>query len=103
MLIIDTLLYAILVWYIEAILPGAYGIPRPWYFPFQLSYWVSARVNMHCEVNCYEAYRRIRANSRTTAPPNTSDLLAIEPEPTHLHLGVVINNLVKVILFIYNL
>lgn len=35
----DAFLYGIMTWYIEAVFPGQYGIPRPWYFPFTKSYW----------------------------------------------------------------
>jgi hypothetical protein len=33
-LLADSVLYGILTWYFDAILPGDYGIPLPWYFPF---------------------------------------------------------------------
>uniref|UniRef100_A0A3B4GMH8 P-type phospholipid transporter n=1 Tax=Pundamilia nyererei TaxID=303518 RepID=A0A3B4GMH8_9CICH len=39
MLYVDAFIYAIAAWYIEAVFPGEYGIPRPWYFIFQLNYW----------------------------------------------------------------
>ncbi|XP_063714501.1 ATP-binding cassette sub-family A member 2-like isoform X3 [Symsagittifera roscoffensis] len=52
MLIVDSVVYAFLAWYIEAIRPGPYGIPLPWYFPFMKSYWSSkqdhAEVSMQC-------------------------------------------------------
>uniref|UniRef100_A0A673GV60 P-type phospholipid transporter n=1 Tax=Sinocyclocheilus rhinocerous TaxID=307959 RepID=A0A673GV60_9TELE len=61
----DAFLYGVMTWYIEAVFPGQYGIPRPWYFPFSKSYWFGETV-------------------------------CIEEEPTHLELGVYIENLVKV-------
>ncbi len=36
MLIADVLIYAIIVWYIDGIWPGKYGVRRKWYFPFQV-------------------------------------------------------------------
>ncbi|KAK3930971.1 ATP-binding cassette sub-family A member 12 [Frankliniella fusca] len=39
MLWVDALLYAVLTWYIEAVWPGQYGIPKPFYFFLQRSYW----------------------------------------------------------------
>ena len=33
MLIIDILLYGILIWYIEVVYTGKYGVSKPWYFP----------------------------------------------------------------------
>lgn len=39
MMYFDAFIYGIMTWYIEAVFPGQYGIPRPWYFPFTKSYW----------------------------------------------------------------
>lgn len=32
MLIFDSILYAVLTWYIESVFPGEYGISKKWYF-----------------------------------------------------------------------
>uniref|UniRef100_A0A8C0LPF4 ATP-binding cassette sub-family A member 17-like n=1 Tax=Canis lupus dingo TaxID=286419 RepID=A0A8C0LPF4_CANLU len=32
MLVLDSVLYGLVAWYVEAVLPGEYGIPKPWYF-----------------------------------------------------------------------
>lgn len=32
LLLLDTMLYSLVAWYIEAVFPGEYGVPRPWYF-----------------------------------------------------------------------
>nr|XP_005307614.1 retinal-specific phospholipid-transporting ATPase ABCA4 isoform X2 [Chrysemys picta bellii] len=42
MMLFDALLYGILTWYLENVFPGEYGIPRPWYFPLQESYWLQS-------------------------------------------------------------
>uniref|UniRef100_A0A3P8R2X9 P-type phospholipid transporter n=1 Tax=Astatotilapia calliptera TaxID=8154 RepID=A0A3P8R2X9_ASTCA len=68
MLYVDAFIYAIAAWYIEAVFPGEYGIPRPWYFIFQLNYWGGV--------------------------PLEAD--HIEPEPSNMILGVSIRNLVKI-------
>ena len=39
LLMVDTLLYFIVTWYIEGVAPGRYGIAKPFYFPFMPSYW----------------------------------------------------------------
>ncbi|PVD22915.1 hypothetical protein C0Q70_16175 [Pomacea canaliculata] len=39
MLLLDTLIFAVLAWYISNVHPGEYGVARPWYFPCQRSYW----------------------------------------------------------------
>ncbi|KAM9208960.1 phospholipid-transporting ATPase ABCA3-like [Dugong dugon] len=32
MLLVDAFLYTIVIWYMEAVFPGDYGVPHPWYF-----------------------------------------------------------------------
>jgi ATP-binding cassette subfamily A (ABC1) protein 3 len=39
MLIIDCIIYMTIAWYIEAVFPGAYGVPRPPWFFLTSSYW----------------------------------------------------------------
>uniref|UniRef100_A0A8C1ISZ0 P-type phospholipid transporter n=1 Tax=Cyprinus carpio TaxID=7962 RepID=A0A8C1ISZ0_CYPCA len=73
----DAFLYGVMTWYIEAVFPGQYGIPRPWYFPFTKSYWFG------------------ESNTNNTAV-HGKKAVCIEEEPTHLELGVYIKNLVKV-------
>uniref|UniRef100_A0A3P8Y0I9 P-type phospholipid transporter n=1 Tax=Esox lucius TaxID=8010 RepID=A0A3P8Y0I9_ESOLU len=68
MLYVDAFVYAVAAWYIEAVFPGQYGVPRPWNFVFSLNFWGGIPL---------EADR-------------------IEAEPTHLVLGVAIRNLVKI-------
>uniref|UniRef100_A0A9J7YH64 P-type phospholipid transporter n=1 Tax=Cyprinus carpio carpio TaxID=630221 RepID=A0A9J7YH64_CYPCA len=77
LMLFDSVLYAVMTWYIEAVFPGQYGIPRPWYFPFTKSYW--------CGEKC---------GGITSAPTNKKE--NAEEEPAHLDPGVYIENLVKV-------
>ena len=30
MLLVDSVFYSLLTWYIEAVFPGEYGVPKPW-------------------------------------------------------------------------
>ncbi|XP_029967302.1 uncharacterized protein abca12 isoform X2 [Salarias fasciatus] len=39
LMLIDSILYFIIGAYIRMVFPGKYGIPAPWYFPFQRSFW----------------------------------------------------------------
>ncbi|KAL0979073.1 hypothetical protein UPYG_G00180180 [Umbra pygmaea] len=99
MLIIDASLYGVLTWYIEAVHPGMYGLPRPWYFPLQKSYWLgSGRVEtwewpwggaarlsvMEEDQACAMEHRR------------SEEMRGIEEEPSHLPLVVCIDKLTKV-------
>ncbi|CAJ0965412.1 unnamed protein product [Ranitomeya imitator] len=81
MMLFDTLLYGVMTWYIEAVFPGQYGIPRPWYFPFTKSYW------------CGEEPKLIHHPSSLH---KDSSEVCMEEEPSHLSLGVSIQNLVKI-------
>lgn len=38
MMFFDCLLYALLLWYLNAVMPS-YGLPLPWYFPLSPNYW----------------------------------------------------------------
>ncbi|TRY97479.1 hypothetical protein DNTS_008213 [Danionella cerebrum] len=81
MLYADALIYAVATWYIEAVFPGQYGIPRPWYFIFQLNYWGGVPLEIGLPI--------------PPAPVEDQDD-RIEAEPTNLILGVAIKNLVKI-------
>lgn len=37
MLLFDAFFYGLLAWYIDAVFPGKYGVPKPWYFFMQVS------------------------------------------------------------------
>ncbi|XP_071800403.1 phospholipid-transporting ATPase ABCA1-like isoform X2 [Asterias amurensis] len=88
MLWLDTILYLVLTWYIEAVHPGAYGMPRPWYFPCQRSYWFGTD-----GVDATEADMIPMTSSGVDPMPEEPDF---EREPTHLKLGASICNLFKV-------
>ncbi|GAA6093024.1 phospholipid-transporting ATPase ABCA1b [Tachysurus ichikawai] len=78
----DAFLYGVMTWYIEAVFPGQYGIPRPWYFPFTKSYWFGEG--------------ELKQAPRIQGKKANAGAACIEEEPTHLELGVYIQNLVKV-------
>ncbi|XP_029904883.1 phospholipid-transporting ATPase ABCA1 isoform X2 [Myripristis murdjan] len=81
MLYVDAVIYASAAWYIEAVFPGEYGIPKPWNFIFQVNYWGGVP---------------LEAGVPIPPAPREQDQDHIEPEPTHLVLGVSIHNLVKI-------
>uniref|UniRef100_A0A4W5LU81 ATP binding cassette subfamily A member 4 n=1 Tax=Hucho hucho TaxID=62062 RepID=A0A4W5LU81_9TELE len=72
MMALDTVLYAVLAWYLDSVFPGQYGIGRPFYFPMLPSYWLNSR------------------------PPKPKDHAYFEGEPAGLVVGVCVQNLVKV-------
>ncbi|KAM6962503.1 phospholipid-transporting ATPase ABCA1 [Aplochiton taeniatus] len=81
MLYVDAFLYALVTWYIEAVFPGEYGMPRPWYFIFQLNYWGGIP---------------LEAGMPIPPAPRDQNEDRMEAEPTHLMLGVALRNLVKI-------
>ena len=42
MLIFDSIFYMLLASYIERVYPGDHGTPLPWYFPFTVSFNITA-------------------------------------------------------------
>ena len=66
------------MWYIEAVFPGEYGVPKPWYFFLTKSYWTgrpsgSAHHQDSYSVPDIALGERERRNN--------------EAEPSHLPLG----------------
>ena len=63
MLVVDIVVYMLLVWYIQEVWPGRYGIAKPLYFPFQLSYWLGQRWSWE---NLLHYHRDRHTHSRVT-------------------------------------
>uniref|UniRef100_A0A8B9HXY2 P-type phospholipid transporter n=1 Tax=Astyanax mexicanus TaxID=7994 RepID=A0A8B9HXY2_ASTMX len=82
MMLFDSVLYAVLAWYLDNVFPGQYGIGRPFYFPLQPSYWQrpEPQFKSHC------------VHHRFCSSGN----LFFEAEPEGLVLGVAVKDLVKV-------
>ncbi|XP_042198563.1 phospholipid-transporting ATPase ABCA1-like [Callorhinchus milii] len=80
LMLFDAGLYGVATWYIEAVFPGQYGIPKPWFFLFLRSYW------------CGEPLPQNKLDFDACSMTKVH----LEEEPTHLPLGVSIQNLVKV-------
>jgi len=36
-LLVDIIVYALMTWYFDALFPGDFGTPQPFYFPFTVS------------------------------------------------------------------
>uniref|UniRef100_A0A8C5QFN3 ATP-binding cassette sub-family A member 2 n=1 Tax=Leptobrachium leishanense TaxID=445787 RepID=A0A8C5QFN3_9ANUR len=101
MLVIDAVVYGVLTWYIEAVHPGMYGLPRPWYFPFQRSYWMgNGRIeswewswpwSRPPRLSIMEEDQACAMESR-----RMEESRGIEEEPNHLPLVVCIDKLTKI-------
>uniref|UniRef100_A0A4W5KN67 P-type phospholipid transporter n=1 Tax=Hucho hucho TaxID=62062 RepID=A0A4W5KN67_9TELE len=84
LMLFDSFLYGVMTWYIEAVFPGQYGIPRPWYFPFTRSYWCGEKQGKNIQE---------RKEGNAEGRFKKENLLT---EPSHIEPGVYIKNLVKV-------
>ncbi|OQV15717.1 ATP-binding cassette sub-family A member 1 [Hypsibius exemplaris] len=86
MLFVDALLLFLFSWYLEAVMPGQYGIPRPWYFPATSAYWFGT--------NRKKSRQDEEESQDVNTKPDTDS--NFEPEPSHATKGVQIRNLRKV-------
>ncbi|XP_046858898.1 phospholipid-transporting ATPase ABCA3-like [Xenia sp. Carnegie-2017] len=85
MFIVQMIFYGIIAWYVEAVIPGEYGIPeKPWFF-LTKSYWFGISTS---KVD----------DSQELAPSMNLHVKSAdyEEEPTDLEIGVSICNLKKV-------
>ncbi|XP_075922320.1 uncharacterized protein LOC116941141 isoform X1 [Petromyzon marinus] len=98
MLIIDTAIYFILGWYIRNVYPGTYGLARPFYFIFTVSYWQ--------EVCCCGSRRRpmgylVRNMAQESSADSKTDAKdgsmrpQLEAVPADLTAGVSLRSLTK--------
>ncbi|XP_008296944.1 retinal-specific ATP-binding cassette transporter-like [Stegastes partitus] len=77
---LDTVLYAVLAWYLDNVFPGQYGIGRPFYFPFLPCYW----------------FNSVAPASEMCLSLSCTEQPFFEAEPADLMKGVCIQDLVKV-------
>uniref|UniRef100_A0AAQ4QS35 P-type phospholipid transporter n=1 Tax=Gasterosteus aculeatus aculeatus TaxID=481459 RepID=A0AAQ4QS35_GASAC len=87
---LDTVLYALLAWYLDNVFPGQYGIGRPFYFPLLPCYWLNSVApasgkltgSTFSLLTCCDQGEGLEENQNK--------------EPADLLKGVCIQNLVKV-------
>ncbi|XP_051002938.1 phospholipid-transporting ATPase ABCA3-like [Acomys russatus] len=79
MFILSAFLYGLVAWYIDAVFPGKYGVPKPWNFFLQKSYWFGEPAVS-------------REESQVTDIPSND---FVEPEPQGLVAGIQIQHLFK--------
>uniref|UniRef100_A0A6Q2Z807 P-type phospholipid transporter n=1 Tax=Esox lucius TaxID=8010 RepID=A0A6Q2Z807_ESOLU len=87
MMALDTVLYAVLAWYLDSVSPGQYGIGRPFYFPILPSYWLNYR---------YPKPKELAKPSFDHPVNQAGEKQKINHEPEGLVEGVCVQNLVKV-------
>ncbi|XP_064606780.1 phospholipid-transporting ATPase ABCA3-like [Liolophura sinensis] len=83
MLLVDIAVLLLITWYIDAVFPGEFGVPQPWYFPVLKTYWCGAGPNT---VDLEHEIGQDKSNESEF----------FEKEPTGLVVGVQIKSLRKV-------
>ncbi|XP_062900011.1 ATP-binding cassette sub-family A member 13-like isoform X2 [Mobula hypostoma] len=103
MLVVDSLIYLILGWYLHNIFPGKYGTRRPWYFPFTGSYWMNlcscAKKHDRKIGEGYWAENLNHYNQQMNAkvePLNYINFHGKEEITNKLEIGVAVRSLTKV-------
>ncbi|CAG2244712.1 ABCA3 [Mytilus edulis] len=81
MLLCDTVLYLLITWYVDAVMPGEYGVAEPLYFPFTKNYWCGSKKK--------EKYEREHSVIGL-------DPAYFEAEPSDKKAGIAIQHLRKV-------
>uniref|UniRef100_A0A8C9VQV1 ATP binding cassette subfamily A member 4 n=1 Tax=Scleropages formosus TaxID=113540 RepID=A0A8C9VQV1_SCLFO len=95
MMVFDIFLYAVLAWYLDNVFPGEYGIGRPFYFPFQPSYWHGPK-HLHAEKSDREKLEKEKQEQLRRAEEQNQNNENNIPDPAGLTVGVIIQDLVKV-------
>ena len=88
MLVVDVIVYCILIWYVEGVKPGKFGVAKKWYFPFSKSYWFPKKKSHPAMTN------GVHLNSIPTSVEDEDSYF--EREPSGLYPGIVVENLRKV-------
>ncbi|XP_066131310.1 phospholipid-transporting ATPase ABCA3 [Saccopteryx bilineata] len=84
MLLLDSVLYGLVTWYVEAIFPGQFGVPQPWYFFIMPSYWCGhPRTVLGKEEEDHDPEKALRTEY-------------FEAEPEDLVAGIKIKHISKV-------
>ena len=85
MMMLDSVVYGVLMWYIEAVFPGEFGVPKPFYFFLTRSYWTgrpsSRIVNLDSD--------SLQEMGVVGGHPGSENM---ESEPNHLPLGKINTN-----------
>jgi ATP-binding cassette subfamily A (ABC1) protein 3 len=81
MLVLDTVLYAFLAWYLGQVMPSDAGVRKPWYFLFEPAYWgfgagraaAKASAKVADEAAAAEGMRAARGASLDACPTELVD------------------------------
>uniref|UniRef100_UPI00398F68CF ATP-binding cassette sub-family A member 13-like n=1 Tax=Pristiophorus japonicus TaxID=55135 RepID=UPI00398F68CF len=102
MMIIDSVIYLMLGWYLHTVFPGKYGTRMPWYFPFTGLYWQNlcdcAKQLDRKTGDSYWAQNLNHYNQQMNVkgePLNYVNTSGKEVAPSNLKIGVALRSLTK--------
>lgn len=81
----ETILYLLIALYVEKVMPGNFGVPEKWYFPFSREFWCGD-----------PSYNGVEDVSDENDLNSNYVRLNFEAEPQNKHAGVRVKNLRKV-------
>lgn len=81
-MLLDSILYLLIALYVEMVMPGDYGVPEKWNFPFTAEFWRGE--TEYTEEKESSDYNQV------------NDPLNFEPDPRNRHAGVEIRKLRKI-------
>lgn len=84
--ILNAIILFFITLYLENVMPGGYGVSKPWYFIFTTEFWRDARQYNRFEDSEIESYEFPRSNSNK---------MNFESEPMNKPIGMEIRNLTK--------
>ncbi|XP_019852385.1 PREDICTED: ATP-binding cassette sub-family A member 3-like [Amphimedon queenslandica] len=97
LLLLDSVLFMIVSWYMNEWRPGQYGIPRRFYFPFEVSYWTGKKSQNCCTSKgsvCPSQHSQLEEDVEGKAD-GSNDGSSTHEEISDLEAGIDIKGLVK--------
>jgi ATP-binding cassette subfamily A (ABC1) protein 3 len=91
-MLLDTLIYSLLAWYIQNVRPGEWGIPKPLAFPLMPSYWKSVYESIVSKKTNRDGYIELPTKLNNSKGMEEH----VEDPADHLVESVRIQNLTKV-------
>ena len=73
MIMVDIVLYVVLIWYLEVVFPGKYGVSKPWYFPLMPSYWLGQERWNHLKLYTWPVIKGKAGRDQTGEEEETSE------------------------------
>nr|XP_006127456.1 ATP-binding cassette sub-family A member 12 [Pelodiscus sinensis] len=101
LILIDSVIYFLLGWYIRNVFPGKYGMASPWYFPLLPSYWAEhyGYMPLWDEKRCNLLFAKLllRKQVEVTKKMYVKSALppTLEPDPPNLTVGVSLHGIMK--------